>query len=147
MTAQYFGSLTPVGMPHAIGEAVPCAFFGPAKAHPDHNRLSGVLTVATPTVWMSDCSSKYLGRWCPAKTCLQSSYGFLWCLPKCILILFLVSCELYAVILPSVERQNEKSKTTTHFFGIRRLAINIAQASPFTVRLSVSEATRPASRV
>jgi hypothetical protein len=53
MTAEYFGSLTPVGMPHAIEQAVPCAFFAPARAHPDHmvhNRLSVVLTVATPTV-------------------------------------------------------------------------------------------------
>ena len=50
MTAEYFGSLTPVGMPHAIEEAVPCAFFVPANAHPNHNRLLVVLTVATPTV-------------------------------------------------------------------------------------------------
>ena len=49
----YFGSLTPVGMPRAIELAVPCAFFAPTRAHPDHmvrNRLSVVLTVATPTV-------------------------------------------------------------------------------------------------
>ena len=50
MTAEYFVSLTPVGMPHAIEQAVQCAFFVPAKAHPDHNRLSAVFTVATPTV-------------------------------------------------------------------------------------------------
>lgn len=49
-TAEYFGSLTPVGMPHAIEQAEPCAFFAPAKAYSEHNRLSVVLTVATPTV-------------------------------------------------------------------------------------------------
>ena len=50
ITAGYFGLLTPVGMPHAIQELVPCAFFASARAHPDHDRLSVVLTVATPTV-------------------------------------------------------------------------------------------------